>query len=53
MKSVVEIYFMEKNIRGAWVVYGNCGIHQYYDYTKKQAKEKYIKDNQNKIFVNS
>ena len=27
------IYFMEKNIHGAWVVYGVAGIKQYYYYT--------------------
>ena len=32
----------EKNIRGAWVVYGIEGIKQYYGYTKAQAKQKYI-----------
>ena len=38
------IFFMEKNIHGAWVVYGIDGIKQYYGYTKAQAREKYIED---------
>ena len=38
------IWFIEKNIRGAWVVYGVDGIKQYYGYTKSQARQKYIKD---------
>lgn len=38
------IFFMEKNIRGAWVVYGIGGIKQYYGYTKAQARKKYIED---------
>ena len=38
------IFFMEKNIRGAWVVYGIDGIKQYYGYTKAQARKKYIED---------
>ena len=38
------IFFMEKNIRGAWVVYGVDGIKQYYGYTKAQARKKYIED---------
>lgn len=42
MKGI--IYFVEKNIRGAWVVYGVDGIKQYYGYTKKQAVEMYKKD---------
>lgn len=32
------MYFMEKNIHGAWVVYGVAGIKQYYYYTKKRSK---------------
>ena len=38
------VWFIEKNIRGAWVVYGIEGIKQYYGYTKAQAKQKYIED---------
>ena len=38
------VWFIEKNIRGAWVVYGADGIKQYYGYTKAQAKQKYIED---------
>ena len=38
------IWFMEKNIHGAWVVYGVAGIKQYYYYTKKEARQKYIDD---------
>lgn len=36
-----DIYFTEKNVHGAWVVYGAIGIRQYYFYTKKQAMMKY------------
>lgn len=35
------IFFVERNIRGAWVVYGLCGIKQYYGYTRKEAIERY------------
>lgn len=38
------IYFMEKNIHGAWVVWGVDGIKQYYYCTKKEARQKYIDD---------
>ena len=31
------IHFVEKNIRGAWVVFGVDGIKQYYGYTKAEA----------------
>lgn len=38
------IFFVEQNVRGAWVVYGLCGIKQYYGYTRKQAIEQYKAD---------
>jgi len=39
MKSC--IYFAEKNIHGAWVVYGLLGVRQYYGFTKKEAMSRY------------
>lgn len=44
MKNIYDsdIYLIERNIRGAWVIYGSIGIRQYYDYTKKEAKQKYL-----------
>lgn len=38
------IFFVERNVRGAWVVYGLCGIKQYYGYTRKEAIERYKAD---------
>ena len=35
------IYSSERNIRGAWVVYGINGVKQYYGYTKKEAEKRY------------
>ena len=35
------IDFVEKNIHGAWVIWGVLGIRQYYYYTKKEAIRKY------------
>ena len=35
------IDFIEKNIHGAWVIWGVLGIRQYYYYTKKEAIRKY------------
>lgn len=32
---------MEKNIHGAWVVYGVIGVKQYYYYTKAEARRLY------------
>lgn len=28
---------VEKNIRGAWVIWGDIGMRQYYYYTKREA----------------
>jgi len=35
------IYFSEKNIHGAWVVYGALRVKQYYGYTKREAEKLY------------
>ena len=35
------IAVVERNIRGAWVIYGRLGVRQYYYYTKKQAEKMY------------
>ena len=35
------IDFVERNIHGAWVVWGYMGIRQYYGYTKAEAIRKY------------
>lgn len=38
------IDFMEKNIRGAWVICGAIGMRQYYYYTKAEAKKLYLEE---------
>lgn len=43
MKGV--IFFVERNIHGAWIIYGLGGVRQYYGYTKAAAVAKYKKDN--------
>jgi len=35
------IYHVDKNIRRAWVIYGDLGVRQYYGYTKRQSIEQY------------
>ena len=35
------IWFVEQNIHGAWMIYGDIGIRQYYYYTKAQATRMY------------
>ena len=47
-----NIFLIEKNVRGAWVIYGAIGVKQYYGYTKAQAKQKYIDECQKVNFEN-
>lgn len=35
---------MERNVHGAWVVYGVCGVKQYYNYSKAEARRLYLED---------
>ena len=46
------IYFSERNIHGAWIVYGQLGVKQYYGYTKKEAERKYKEECDKLLFVN-
>ena len=41
MTEKAKIFFVERNIRGACVVYGSEGVKQYYGYSKSQAKKMY------------
>lgn len=45
------VYFMEKNIHGAWVVYGALGVRQYYGYSKAEAKRRYTEEAKQRIFI--
>ena len=36
-----DIDFVERNIHGAWVIWGSIGIRQYYYYTKREAIRHY------------
>ena len=42
MKNINQrtVFFMEKNTRGAWVVYGTEGVKQYYGYTQIIIEER-------------
>lgn len=50
MKS--DIFCVERNIHGAWVIYGALGVRQYYFYTKKQAMARYRQECRAKIVRN-
>lgn len=43
MARLRKIYLTERNVHGAWVVYGIIGVRQYYFYTKRQAERLYRK----------
>lgn len=45
-----DIFYIDQNIRGAWVICGRLGIRQYYYYTKQEAIEKYKKELKEKLF---
>lgn len=45
-----DIFIVEKNVRGAWVIYGALGVRQYYGYTKQKAIEKYRKECNRTLF---
>lgn len=32
---------VERNVHGAWVIYGDIGVRQYYGYTKRAAMARY------------
>lgn len=36
------IHLVERNIRGAVVIYGALGVRQYYDYSESEARLRYI-----------
>lgn len=38
-RSIINL--VEKNIHGAWVVYGSIGLKQYYGYSKAEAVRRY------------
>ena len=46
------IYFVEKNVRGAWVIYGQIGVKQYYGYTKQEAVAKYKEECKRTVLKN-
>ena len=50
MPDKAKVYFVDRNVHGAYVVYGSEGVKQYYGYTKSQAVEKYRQDG--RTFIN-
>lgn len=42
-----DIFAVEKNIHGAWTVYGSLGVRQYYFRTKQEATRMYQKECKN------
>ena len=46
------IHLVERNIRGAVVIYGALGVRQYYDYTETEARRRYIADCKSTFITN-
>jgi hypothetical protein len=42
---------IERNIHGAWIIYGVLGVEQYYYYTKKEAEKRYREEAKRTIFT--
>jgi hypothetical protein len=53
MKKNDPIYFWERNIHGAIVIYGELGIRQYYYYKINEAKRLYKEEYQKTHFISS
>ena len=45
-----NVFLVEKNVHGAWVIYGRLGVKQYYGYSKKQAVERYNAECERTLF---
>ena len=53
MSRQSAIYFTERNVHGALVIYGQIGIRQYYGYSKREAMKMYRNEcKANAVFVN-
>lgn len=50
MPEKAKVFFIDRNVHGAWVVYGSEGVKQYYGCTKEQARKQYQLSG--KTFVN-
>lgn len=47
-----HIFFAELNIHGAWVIYGDLGVRQYYYTTKREAMRRYNEECARTVFTN-
>lgn len=50
MPEKAKIFFVDKNIHGAYVVYNSEGVKQYYGYTKQEVIKRYRQTGQ--TFIN-
>lgn len=46
------IHLVERNIRGAVVIYGALGVRQYYDYAENEARRRYIAECRSTFITN-
>lgn len=52
MYNTGVIYFSERNVHGAWVVYGLAGVKQYYGYSKREAEKRHREEYKQTFVVN-
>lgn len=45
-----DIFAVEKNVHGAWAIYGSIGVHQYCFRTKREAIRMYLQECKNTEF---
>lgn len=48
-----DIFIVERNVRGAWVIYGALGVRQYYGYSREESVQKYREEVKEKILEES
>lgn len=46
------IHLVERNVHGAWVIYGALGVRQYYYMTRDEAVSSYKRAYENTILMN-
>lgn len=51
MNAKNNVHLVEKNVHGAWVVYGAIGVKQYYGYSKAEAVRRYKEECKNTIIT--
>lgn len=49
-RSMID--FMERSREGYWVIWGAVGMRRYLYYTKREARQRYLEECRQKVFIN-